>query len=137
MSAASTSSKRTAVNPGRVEQIVKCPYCLKSAVLVDSIKVFYRKSYGLIWLCEPCGAYVGTHKNSPTHAPLGRLANAELKLWKMKAHVAFDYTWQSGKMSRKQAYAKMAEVMNMTKAEAHIGKFDVEECKRLVDAFSI
>ena len=130
------TEKQTTVAPCRLEQIVKCPYCLKLAVLVDSIKV-YRKSYGLIWLCEPCGAYVGTHKNSPTHAPLGRLANAELRLWKMRAHAAFDYTWQSGKMSRKQAYAKMAEAMNMTKKEAHIGKFDIEECKKLVDAFSI
>jgi hypothetical protein len=129
------SENQTSVNPGLVEQFVKCPYCLNMAVLVDSIEV-YRRSYGLIWLCRRCDAYVGTHKNSPTHAPLGRLANAELRMWKMRAHAAFDYTWQSGKMTRKQAYAKMAEVLNMTKAEAHIGKFNVDECRRLVDVFS-
>jgi len=36
-------------------------------------------------------------------------------------------------MSRPQAYKHMQEIMCMTADEAHIGKFDVADCIRLVD----
>lgn len=65
---------------------VICPYCGRSAEFVDSIAV-YRRSYGMIYLCRPCDAYVGVHGRSDT--PLGRLANAELRRWKIAAHDAF------------------------------------------------
>ena len=35
-------------------------------------------------------AYVGVHKG--TDKPLGRLANAELRYWKKRAHAAVSYT---------------------------------------------
>ena len=55
---------------------IACDYCQASAELVDS-KVIYGRSYGLMWLCRPCGAWVGTHEG--TEKPLGRLANADLR----------------------------------------------------------
>jgi len=79
---------------------VICPYCGKNAVLTDSAVVYHGRSYGMIWLCRPCWAYVGTHKNSRKHAPLGRIANAELRDWKKKVHAAFDPLWKDGEMSR-------------------------------------
>jgi len=36
-------------------------------------------------------------------------------------------------MSRPQAYKRLQEVMSLSADDAHIGKFDVAECKRLVD----
>jgi hypothetical protein len=75
---------------------------------------------------------VGTHKNSPTHAPLGRLANAELRRAKMAAHAAFDPWWKSGRMTRREAYQKLASLMSMDPKDAHIGMFDVEQCKTVV-----
>lgn len=37
---------------------VICPYCEKPAEFVDS-SVIYGRSYGMIYLCRKCGAYVG------------------------------------------------------------------------------
>jgi hypothetical protein len=112
-----------------------CPYCDNAAKLVDSA-IVYTRSYGLIWHCAPCKAWVGVHKNSPNHVPLGRLANAELREWKKRAHSAFDRLWKEGAlMSRTEAYKALQERLGMTKSEAHIGKFDVADCKRVVEAF--
>jgi len=111
-------------------QTVICPYCSKEAKLVDS-SVVYRRSYGMIWYCKPCDAYVGVHKNSKDHKPMGNLANWELRSWRMRVHEEFDKLWRSGKIERKEAYGLIQTLMNMTPAEAHIGKFNVEQCKRL------
>lgn len=112
---------------------VTCPYCDSPAVLTDSAEVYGGHSYGMIWLCRPCKAYVGTRKGSPEHAPLGRLANAELREWKKRAHSAFDHLWKTDGMTRSAAYRWMREAMGMTEEQAHIGKFDVGECRRLVE----
>lgn len=112
---------------------VRCPYCGNLAKLEDSV-IIYGRSYGMIWDCRPCDAYVGTHKGSKDYAPLGRLANSELRDWKKRSHAVFDKLWKSGQMSRAQAYQLMQELMGMTADEAHIGKFDVESCKKLVNA---
>ena len=75
----------------------------------------------MIWHCWPCGAYVGVHKNSPDHAPLGRLANAELRKMKIKAHAAFDKLWTprgSAPMTRKQAYKLLRQKMNLNEGDA-------------------
>jgi len=116
-----------------------CPYCLSKAELCDSSEV-YRRSYGMIWLCRKCDAYVGTHKNSKDHKPLGRLANAELREWKKKAHAAFDPLWQrkivrdncSKSKARKAGYKWLADQMGVKFSNCHIGWFNVEECKKVV-----
>ncbi len=84
----------------------------------------------MIFDCRPCDAYVGTHKNSGK--PLGTLANQELRLWRRKAHAAFDPLWKSGKMGRPAAYRKMRDLMSISADEAHISRFNVDQCQRLV-----
>lgn len=120
----------------RASTLIRCPYCGDEAKLVDSA-VVYGKSYGNIWDCRPCDAYVGVHKNSNKNIPLGRLANRELRSWKIKAHDAFDPLWKDGKMDRKSAYAFMQKVMNLPPDKAHIGMFDVDQCKLLIEALKI
>lgn len=114
---------------------VTCPYCGQEAKLVDSATI-YSRSYGMIWDCRPCDAYVGTHKSSSNHAPLGRLANAELRHWRKQAHAAFDRLWRDTTLLRREAYVLMQQIMGMTAAEAHIGQFDVEQCKQLIEKLS-
>ena len=114
---------------------MKCPYCGNDAELTTGYKVYpHRLDLAdlKIWACMPCDAWVGTHKNSPTNEPLGRLANAELRRAKMAAHAAFDPLWKSGQMTRKEAYKRLSEKMGLTPNETHIGMFDVEQCKTVV-----
>lgn len=79
----------------------------------------------------PCSAYVGTHKNSG--APLGRLADKELRSLKLKAHAHFDRLWQDKHMSRKEAYALLAKSMRIQKRFCHIGMFNNNQCLQVVD----
>jgi hypothetical protein len=114
---------------------MKCPYCGNAAELKTGYHVYPHRpdlAHLKIWACDPCDAWVGTHKNSPTHAPLGRLANAELRRAKMAAHAAFDPLWKSGQMSRSKAYTLLSQKMGLTKEQTHIGMFDVEQCETVV-----
>ena len=40
-----------------------CPYCGNRTEYVDS-SVIYGRSYGMIYLCWDCMAYVGVHKGT-------------------------------------------------------------------------
>ena len=118
---------------------VICPYCNKKAELVDS-KIIYGISYGMIYLCRRCDAYVGVHKNSKKFVPLGRLANAELREWKKKAHSVFDRLWRikmirekcSKTHARKSGYKWLAKQLEIEVKDCHIGMFDVNMCQKVV-----
>ncbi|KAF6578311.1 hypothetical protein G9G54_13625 [Paenibacillus sp. EKM212P] len=114
--------------------IEKCNYC-GSQVICVSTKEFYGRDYGgNIWKCTSCDAYVGTHKGSKV--PLGTLANKELRQLRNQAHALFDPYWRKGRMSRHGAYRKLSEFMNLPKAETHIGMFDVDKCRKLINGFA-
>ena len=122
---------------------VVCPYCTKPAALVDSAEIYSGRSYGMIWLCRRCDAYVGTHKTDGKHVPLGTLANRELREWRKKAHSVFDQLWKytegckaTKKMTRGAAYKLLQQIMGKPPEQAHIGLFDVNECKVLVSKLS-
>ena len=107
---------------------VICPYCFEPAEFVDS-SIVYGKSFGMIYLCHPCGAYVGCHKDG---RPLGRLADAPLRRWKVNAHKAFDRLWKSGDMSKSEAYTWLAGQLGIQSRDCHIGLFDIDQCKEVV-----
>jgi len=120
---------------------VRCDYCGKPAELVDDTQVYQQSYGGRVWLCRPCGAWVGCHKNSKRAIPLGRLANAELRKAKIEAHAAFDPLWQAVArrdginpcLARNRGYAWLAKEMGMEMVACHIGKFNAEQCRRVVD----
>mgnify|MGYP001573516870 CR=1 FL=1 len=119
---------------GMRKTIPRCPYCGERAKLTDSAHVYGGRSYGLIWDCRPCDAYVGVHKG--TSVALGRLANAELRRLKIKAHAAFDPLWKSGKMKRTDAYSLLAERMNIAKRNCHVGMFDEAQCRLAISVMT-
>lgn len=111
---------------------VFCPYCGKQAEYVDSKIIYHGRSYGMIYICRPCDAYVGVHDG--TDVPKGSLANARVRYWRRLAHAAFDPLWQSGKFYRRRgaAYTWLSEKLGLPKEETHIGMFDVDNCKKVI-----
>lgn len=110
---------------------VICDYCGKPAQFVDSAIVYHGHSYGMIYYCHDCNAWVGCHKDSD--APLGRLANAELRNWKRGAHAVFDPLWRRRIIgNRQKAYAWLSEQMGLPPEKTHIGMFDVDQCKQVI-----
>ena len=113
-------------------RIVICDYCGTPADFVDSSVVYHGHSFGMIYLCPRCGAYVGVHKGADK--PLGRLANSELRNWKKAAHAAFDPLWKYGpyRGRRNEAYRWLSEKMGTPIEFTHIGMFDVDQCRKVV-----
>ena len=131
---------------------MKCDYCGGEAILKDSRIIYKTRSYGSVYVCEnypACDAYVGAHDY--TFEPKGSLANAELRELRKQCHEVFDELWMEKKRravadrnklrevlshipkqktKRQRAYKWLAEFMGLE--VAHIGEFDVEQCKKLL-----
>lgn len=116
---------------------VICPYCNNGAEFVTS-KNFYGKDYGSnLYVCYQCDARVGTHGKGKT--PLGTMANKKLRALRKTCHQVFDKTWKYKKpkqFARKSAYQWLQKEMNLTPEEAHIGKFNEEQCLELLKIMS-
>ena len=128
--------KKTLLPPGcsPLTKPLPCPECGSPMTLAkDRFKVG-RHYYRCIRKKEGCKGAHGAH---PDGSPLGIPANQETKQWRIKAHDAFDNFWRSHGMQRQEGYRWMQKAMNMTVDEAHIGKFTITLCQRLITDISI
>lgn len=119
-----------------------CPYCSKETKFIDS-EIIYGISYGMIYFCGPCDAYVGVHKG--TDKALGRLADKELRKFKKRAHYFFDQIAKTDLINkvwpvfiedvsnRKKAYMWLSQQLNVPIDECHIGMFDENMCRKVID----
>ena len=114
-----------------------CLYCGKVARFSATSAHLYSRDYGPVWECPTCRAWVGCH---PGGAPLGRLANAELRQRKMAAHAVFDPLWHRRMVrdglnkghARAKGYKWLADQLGIERKDCHIGMFDVDMCERVV-----
>lgn len=130
-----------------VNKGIVCPYCGSNSEYIDSILIYKVKSYGMIYACLPCDAWVGVHKG--TSDALGRLANKELREAKKEAHFYFDKISKTSLINkiwreyipnisnRRKAYLWLSKKMSMDPSLCHIGMFDVEDCKKVVEICKI
>lgn len=130
------------MNDGRPQAVTDpCPYCQSSVRLIITSEELYRgRDYGPAWVCSrwpACDAYVGCHPR--TTAPLGRLANRELRAAKKEAHAAFDRLWK-GKMkrddctqleARNAGYEWLCKQLGINRDQCHIGMMDMELCQQV------
>lgn len=107
-----------------------CPYCGKETLLTDSSEV-YGVSYGPIYLCRDCNAFVGCYTG--TTISLGRLANAELREAKKRAHHYLDQLWISGRHSRHSIYTWLSNQLGIPRELTHIGMSDIEQCNKIAE----
>ena len=113
-----------------------CRYCGGVIRLVPAKKIYGASTDRLgltdenIYLCQNCNARVGCHKG--TNRPLGNVANEVLRLKRRETHQVFDALWKELGMSRTQAYKWLANRMELSERNAHIGGFEMEQCQRLI-----
>lgn len=128
-----------------------CPYC-SSAVKLTSSRKLYARDYGFIWLCSAypkCDTYVGCHKG--TKNPLGTPANAPLRKFRNLAHSSFDTLWRRKQkkllketkqyqvksntkyLARSSGYKWLSEMLNVEFEKCHIGMFEIEKCKQVIN----
>jgi hypothetical protein len=112
------------------EQDLVCPECGAPMRLKPSkFGLFYGCSK---WVETKCPGAHGAHKDG---TPLGVPADKATKEVRQVTHHVFDHLWKTSLMSRGAAYRWMQGAMGMSAAEAHIGRFSREECKKLLLAF--
>ncbi len=107
-----------------------CNVCHAPNVAIKSHKEVYGRDYNdwpWLYYCESCGAYCGMHPF--TNIPVGTLADAETRSARTRCKPAFNKLWQSGKMSRNEAYAHLAKLMNIPVGECHFGWFSKAQCE--------
>ena len=127
--------------PSKYHDGLTCHYCDQPTELADSREV-YGRSYGMIYICRPCNAYVGTHKRSGK--AYGVVANRELRKAKSDVHKVFDRIWMERHINRiypevlkntknrEKAYIWLSKQMGMTRATCHIGMFSVDQCRQAI-----
>lgn len=112
-----------------------CYYCQRPTVYVDSIEV-YQKSYGFIFLCRDCDAYVNTHHGQDQ--AFGFVARKDLRDARHKAHLMFDPLVQSkvdSGMKKKVAQSKarewLATQLLIDVIECHIGMMELRKTHKI------
>jgi len=103
-----------------------CPDCGQDMILKKS-------KYGPFYGCAKfpsCRAAHGAHSDG---RPLGIPANKATKRARIAAHKTFDMLWDGDNplMGRKDAYRWMQNAMDLSKEDAHIGRFSEEQCEQL------
>ena len=117
-----------------MEKPTICRYCGSPVVYTSNAEI-YGKEYGTgkCYLCRNCRAFVGVHPGTDT--PLGTLANEELREWRKEAHFWFDRIWKKPTRitTRYNAYGYLAKKMGLPREETHIGMFEIEQCKKVIE----
>ena len=79
----------------------KCNICGGRVIYTSNSRIYGREyGSGYCYLCQSCGAYVGTHKPRPREA-FGILADERMRNGKKMCHSLFDPLWQGKPKAQK------------------------------------
>jgi zinc-finger-containing domain len=113
-----------------------CPYCGQDAELTDKHFVAAHGCEGLVWWCRPCKAWAKAYPNSPTHKPMGRLANHALRVLHIRAWFEFRDVWQAFNWTQHKAQLWLAGELGIQPQYCQIGFFDEVMSQRVIDLCS-
>ena len=111
-----------------------CETCGGEVLLKWNNAVFeLPKPTGAIYVCEnfpECKSYTTCHVG--TTEPIHTVTELPIREHRMKAHESFDWVWKSGTMKRNEAYLWLSIRLNIPQNICHIGRFDEEMCKKVI-----
>lgn len=98
--------------------------------IVHHDQVYGRPYSDWPWMyrCSTCGASTGMHPF--TSIPLGTLADRALRTQRKECKQPFEVVWQSGRMSRDEAYQALAKHLAIPLESCHFGWFDSATCNK-------
>lgn len=114
---------------------MRCPYCGSPVVYRSADGIYHDNRKGtMLYVCSKypeCDSYVRVHAG--TNIPVGSLANHELRSLRRTAHHYFDQLYESGYMSKQDAYQWLADLIMAPLSEAHIGHLGEYYCKQVIE----
>ena len=114
---------------------MRCPYCGSPVVYRSADGIYRDNSKGtMLYVCSrypECDSYVRAHTG--TNIPVGSMANHELRTLRRTAHHYFDQLYESGYMSKQDAYQWLADLIVAPLSEAHIGYLGEYYCKQVIE----
>ena len=114
---------------------MRCPYCGSPVVYRSADGIYRDNSRGtMLYVCSrypECDSYVRVHTG--TNIPVGSMANHELRTLRRTAHHYFDQLYESGYMSKQDAYQWLADLIMAPLSEAHIGHLGEYYCKQVIE----
>lgn len=120
---------------GNHQKQMRCPYC-GAIARYRSADGIYKDNSGntMLYVCSnypECDSYVRVHKG--TKIPVGSMANPQLRKLRREAHEHFDLLYQSGLMTKQEAYLWLADIVSSPLSEAHIGHLGEYYCKKVIE----
>lgn len=115
---------------------MRCPYC-GSPVVLRSADGIYRENHDstMLYVCTKypaCDAYVRVQPGIK-NTPIGSMANGDLRALRREAHRSFDRIYETGLMSKQEAYAWLSGVLAAPMSHAHIGYLGEHYCRVVID----
>lgn len=109
-----------------------CPHCCCAVSLVDNRAIYGQPqgSWPWVYLCSnrTCAAFVEVHPG--TDFAVGGLATAVVRVARKRVKDLFNPLWQTGRLSRSDAYRELAHEMSIPTADCHFSLFDAAMCRR-------
>ncbi len=100
----------------------KCP--------AHSIELVYcQTKYGPRGSCRIAGCSVVDWADDKTASP----ADFDTRVARIQAHKIFDKLWKYGPRRRNSYYQRLANYLHLSKKETHIGQFNIEQCKKVIE----
>ena len=117
-----------------------CPLCKSKVEFTDSLR-FWGVDRGKVYICSniECRASVGAHMRADMEfAPMGDLANSELRYLRRRVHLFFDVIWKelsekkgfSLEKSRDLSYLWLSKQLKTD--DVHVAQLTIAQCKSAV-----
>lgn len=114
---------------------MRCPYCGSTVIYRSADGIYHENSKGtMLYVCShypECDSYVRVHAG--TKIPVGSLANHKLRALRRTAHYYFDQLYDSGYMTKREAYQWLADLICAPLSQAHIGYLGEYYCRQVIE----
>jgi len=119
---------------GNMEQLDLIPNKEFNLICPDcGAKMVLRKSkIGMFYGCSSFPKCRTTQGAYPNGVPFKLPANKETRQWRIKAHIRFDTWYKSRYLTKNEAYARLANYLNLPQKEAHMGYFNIDRCQQVI-----
>ena len=115
---------------------MKCDVCGSNKVTVESNSILYGKQYGTgkCFYCHDCGASI---TQATAGHPKGKMASKNTRILRKTCHNLFDPVWKyEMKISRSNAYKKLANMLEIDKQDCHFSLFQTDMCLKAISIIS-